>query len=118
MSPAEIVQAQFDAYKARDADTLAACYAEDAIIAEYNGAVLQRGHAEIRERFARTFAEYPSTRGTGEPGNRAWPEGRIVVGNTVVDREVGYREPGGERFEIVAIYTIRDGLIARLDMAR
>ena len=41
-----------------------------------------------------------------------------MVGNTVVDREVGYREPGGERFEIVAIYTIRDGLIARLDMAR
>jgi hypothetical protein len=40
------------------------------------------------------------------------------VGNTVVDHELVIRAPGGEQFEIIAIYTFRDGLIARVDFAK
>ena len=43
---------------------------------------------------------------------------RIAVGNTIVDHELVIRSPGGEQFEIIAIYTFRDGLITRVDFAK
>ena len=52
------------------------------------------------------------------PQNKAWLKGRVAVGNTVVDHELVIRAPGGEQFEIIAIYTFRDGLIARVDFAK
>ena len=42
----------------------------------------------------------------------------IAVGNTVVDHELVIRAPGGEQFEIIAIYTFKDGLISRVDFAK
>jgi uncharacterized protein (TIGR02246 family) len=110
VTPLEIVQAQFDAYNARDADAMCAWYAEDCIIANLNGEVTFRGREAVRTRYAKTFADNPQ--------NRAWSHHRFAVGNVVVDHEQGERAPGVGRFEVVAIYTIRDGLIARLDMAR
>ena len=41
-----------------------------------------------------------------------------AVGNTVIDHEHVVRKPGGEEFEIIAIYTIKDGHIARVDFAK
>lgn len=110
LTPAGIVQAQFDAYNARDVDAMCAWYAEDCIVANLNGEVTLRGRLAIRERYGKMFADNPQ--------NRAWPVNRIVVGNRVVDHEKGERAPGVGAFEIIAIYTIKDGLIARLDMAR
>lgn len=110
MSPADLVQKQFDAYNAQDLDRLCACYAEDCVITDLDGEVTIRGRAAFRERFAKTFAEYPK--------NRAWSVNRMAVGNVVVDHEVGERAPGGERFEIIAVYTIKNGLIGRLAMGR
>jgi hypothetical protein len=110
MSPAEVVQAQFDAYNAQDVDRLCSYYAEDCVITDLNGTVTMQGRAAFRERFAKTFAEHPK--------NRAWSVNRITLGNIVVDHEVGERAPGGEKFEIVAMYTIKDGQIARLAMGR
>jgi hypothetical protein len=108
MTPEQVVQAQFDAYNAQDLDRFCACYAEDAVIAELAGPVLQEGRAEIRARFERSWAQFPR--------NRARVLSRIVVGDTVVDHEVGEREPGGRSFELVAVYTVRGGRIVRLDM--
>lgn len=110
MTPLEIVQAQFDAYNARDVDAMCGWYAEDCIVANLNGDVTLRGREAVRTRYGKTFAENPQ--------NRAWSHHRFAVGNIVVDHEAGERAPGVGRFEVVAIYTIRDGLIARLDMAR
>ena len=52
------------------------------------------------------------------PQNKAELKNRIAVGNTVVDHEQVVRAPGGEQFEIIAIYSFRDGLIARVDFAK
>jgi uncharacterized protein (TIGR02246 family) len=110
MSPLEIVEAQFDAYNAGDAARLASFYAEDCVLCDFEGAVTLQGQAAVRERFEKTFAQHPQ--------NRAWSVNRIVLGDHVVDHEVGERAPGGDRFEIIAIYTIRDGRIARLAMGK
>lgn len=110
MTPAEIVQAQFDAYNDRDADRLASFYAEDCVITDMNGTVTMQGSTAVRARFRKTFAD--------KPQNKAWSLNRIAVGNIVVDHEQGEREPGGDRFEIVAVYTIANGKIARLAMGR
>ena len=52
------------------------------------------------------------------PQNKAELKNRIAVGNTVVDHELVIRAPGGEQFEIIAIYTFKDGLISRVDFAK
>ncbi len=36
----------------------------------------------------------------------------------VIDHESVERAPGGESFEVAPIYTIKDGLIARVDFVR
>ncbi len=64
----------------------------------------------IKARYAKAFAQFPQ--------NKAELKNRIAVGNTVVDHELVIRAPGGEQFEIIAIYTFRDGLISRVDFAK
>ena len=110
MSPVEVVEANYEAYNAGDANRLAELYAENCLVTDLNGNVTLKGRTAFRERFAKTFAEHPQ--------NKAWSAGRIALGNVVVDHEVGERAPGQGGFEIVAIYTIRDGLIERLAMGR
>lgn len=110
MSPSELVQAQVDAYNAQDLDRMCGCYAEDCVIADLNGAVTQQGRAAVRDRYARTFGQFPL--------NRAWVVSRIAVGDTVIDHEKGERAPGVEPFEVAVIYTVRDGFIARADFVR
>ncbi|MBL8549649.1 MAG: nuclear transport factor 2 family protein [Hyphomonadaceae bacterium] len=110
MSPNEIVDAQYAAYNAGDAELLASFYAADVEITDLAGNLTLKGREAFQARFAKTFAEFPQ--------NRAWSKNRIVLGNIVVDHEEGERAPGGERFEVVAIYTIKDGHIARLAMGK
>lgn len=106
----EVVKAQIEAYNARDVDRMCAFYSEDCVFADLNGAVRQSGRSAIRSRYAQTFADNPE--------NHAWFPNRIAVGDVVIDHEVGERSAGGERFESIAIYTLKNGLIARCDFAR
>ena len=106
----DLIQRQLDAYNAQDIDAFMACYTDDAILAGLNGAVTQTGREAIRTRHMDLFAEHPQ--------NRAELVNRIDLGSAVVDHEKVERFPGGEPFEVAAIYTIRDGKIARVDFAR
>jgi uncharacterized protein (TIGR02246 family) len=109
MSPVDVVAAQLEAYNAQDLDAFCACFAEDCVIADLNGAVTQAGRPAVRERYAQLFARYP--------GNRARLINRIAVGEVVIDHEDIARSPE-ERFSAAAIYTIRNGRIARVDFVR
>jgi len=91
-------------------DAYVACYAADVIVAGLNGAITETGREALRARYAKAFATYPE--------NKAHLKNRIEVGGTVVDHEHVVRKPGGEEFEIIAIYTIKNGLIARVDFAK
>ncbi|MFN3312462.1 MAG: nuclear transport factor 2 family protein [Hyphomonas sp.] len=111
MSPsAEVVQRQLDAYNSQDIELFLACYAVDAQLAVLNGAVTHAGQDAIRARHESLFSEFPE--------NRATLVNRIDLGTTVIDHEAVERTAGGERFDVAAIYTIRDGKIARVDFAR
>jgi uncharacterized protein (TIGR02246 family) len=109
MSAVDIVQKQLDAYNAQDLDAFCACFAPDCVIADLNGAVTQAGIDEIRERYAAMFALHPE--------NRARVVHRMAVGEVVIDHEQISRTPE-QNFEALAIYTVRNGRIARVDFVR
>ncbi|MCX7357580.1 MAG: nuclear transport factor 2 family protein [Alphaproteobacteria bacterium] len=109
MSAADIVQRQLDAYNAQDIDGFCGCFAADCVLSELNGAVTQTGLAAIRERYQTLFRAFPE--------NHAALVNRVVVGNVVIDHEDITRS-SSERINAVAIYTVKDGLIARVDFVR
>ena len=105
-----IAQKQLDAYNAQDLDSYVSYFAEDCVVSGLNGQPTETNRAAIKARYAKAFAQFPH--------NRAELKNRIAVGNTVVDHEKVIRAPGGEEFEIIAIYSFKDGLISRVDFAK
>lgn len=110
MSAVDLVQRQFDAYNAQDMDAFLATYAPDCVICDLNGAVTQNGHADIRARYAAMFAQYPE--------NKARLVNRMALVDVVIDHEDVMRGPNGPRLEAIAIYTVKNGLIARVDFVK
>ncbi|HSH38064.1 MAG TPA: nuclear transport factor 2 family protein [Chthoniobacterales bacterium] len=99
-----VVQAQLEAYNARDIDAFLVTYAEDAQLFELPDKLLARGSSQLRERYTKRFA---NTRLHAEIVKR------IVLGDTVVDHErVRMTLPEGPgTLETIAIYEVRDGKI-------
>lgn len=110
MSNIDVAQKQLDAYNAQDLEKYVTYFTEDCIVSGLNGTPTETTRDAIKARYAKAFAQFPQ--------NKAELLSRIAVGNTVVDHELVIRAPGGEQFEIIAIYTFRDGLIARVDFAK
>jgi len=108
-SALKIVEQSLAAYNAQDMDAMLATYAEDCVIATLNGPAQQNNKAEIRARYTKTFGEFPE--------NHARIVNRIVLGDTVIDHEEVSRGPNGPVFEALCIYTVKDGLIRRVDFA-
>ncbi len=110
MSNLEVASAQLDAYNAQDLEKYVSYFTEDCIVSALNGAPTETSRDAVKARYAKAFAQFPE--------NKAELKNRIAVGDTVVDHELVIRKPGGEQFEIIAIYTFRDGLIARVDFTK
>lgn len=102
----DIVQAQLDAYNAKDLDALLATFAPDAQQFALHGDCLARGHDQIRARYAARFAE---------PDLQARLVARCAAGPVVVDHELITRNfpEGRGTLEMLCIYEVVDGLIAR-----
>ena len=109
-SPADIAQAQLDAYNAQDLDAHCAQFSDDVKDADLNGAVTVEGITAYRARYAKVFADFPE--------NKAVLVGRIAIGNVVIDHERVSRTRSSEPFEVAAIYTITDGKIRRVDFVK
>ena len=107
---ASVAQKQLDAYNAQDLDKYVSFFAEDCVVSGLNGTPTETSRAAIKARYAKAFETFPH--------NKAELKNRIAVGNTVVDHELVIRKPGGEQFEIIAIYSFQDGLISRVDFAK
>lgn len=105
-----VVQAQLDAYNAKDLDALLATYAPDAEQLTLQGERLARGHAEMRPRFAARF---------GEPDLHARLLSRTAMGGVVVDHERITRNfpEGRGSVEMICIYEVAGGLIRRATFA-
>ena len=104
LSAEQVVQAQLDAYNARDLQAWLATYAEDASQYEHPGRLLARGHAAMGERIAVRFTD---------PHLQARLISRRMIGSSVIDHEEVSRryEKGLGRAEMLAVYEVRDGLI-------
>lgn len=109
-SPLAVVQAQLDAYNAKDIDALMGTYAPDAEQFVLHGERLAKGHDEMRPRYLARFAE---------PALHARLLSRIVMGNTVTDLELITRNfpEGLGTVEMLCVYEVKDGRIQRASFA-
>jgi len=108
--PLAVVQAQLDAYNAKDLDALMATYAPDAQQFAIHGALLAQGQDQIRPRYQERFAE---------PDLHARLITRSVIGNFVTDVEIVTRNfpEGRGTVEMLCVYEVVDGRIARASFA-
>ncbi len=105
-----LTQRQLDAYNAQDLDAHCACFADDVVVANVGEEPNLQGIAAYRERYQGLFAQFPQ--------NRAEALTRTVIGDKVIDHERVQRSPDAAPFEVLAIYSFRDGKIARVDFVR
>jgi hypothetical protein len=110
LSNVDLVQGQLEAYNAQDLDAYCAFFADDVVVADLNGAVGTRGLEAYRTKYDGVFRQFPE--------NKVELLSRMVCGSTVIDHEKVVRSPGGDTFEVIAIYTLADGKIARVDFAK
>ncbi|MDB5455374.1 MAG: enzyme family protein [Caulobacter sp.] len=110
MSLDAIAQAQLDAYNAQDLDAHCALFADDVVVASFNGEIARQGIDAYRAAYEKVFADFP--------GNQAKLLNRVVVGQTVIDHEHVDRGNGEPPFQVAAIYTFRGDKIARVDFVR
>ncbi len=105
-----VVQAQLDAYNAKDIDALLATYAPNAEQYVLHGELLARGHEQMRARFLARFAE---------PDLHARLLSRIVIGNVVADLELIERTfpEGPGTIEMLCLYEVADGRIRKASFA-
>ena len=99
-----VVQAALDAHNAHDLDVFLATMAEDVTFLSLDGAVLLTGREAAAEVWGARFSERPDL--------VADITHRTVIGNRVIDEEqlcLDGRDNGC--VELVAIYTVEDGLI-------
>ncbi len=109
-SPLAVVQAQLEAYNAKDLDALMSTYAPDAQQFALHGPLLAQGIEAIRPRYQERFAE---------PDLHARLISRSVTGNFVTDVEIVTRNfpEGRGTVEMLCVYEVVDGRIARASFA-
>jgi len=110
MTPLAVVQAQLDAFNAKDIDALMRAYAPDAEQFALHGERLAQGHDEIRPRYVARCTE---------PDLHARLLSRTVMGNFVTDLELITRNfpEGVGTLEMLCIYEVIDGRIRRASFA-
>ena len=105
-TPAELAQAQLEAYNAKDLEAFAACYSEDVRVWSMPA---EAPRLQGREAFRDSYRNGPFA----APQVRAEIAQRIVMGQTVIDHELVHGR-GETPQQVVAIYRCRDGLIAEV----
>lgn len=107
-TPEQIVQRQVNAYNARDIDTFLEVYADDIEIFNFPNEPGSKGKEMLRGRFSKMFERVPNL--------YCEIKKRIVIGNKVIDRE--HIRFGDQYSDVVAIYEIEDGRIAKVTFLR
>ena len=102
------VQAQLEAYNARDIDAFLAPYTEDIRAYEYPGSLLFEGKEAMRDRYS-TFFEMT-------PDLHCDLKSRIIIGDKVIDEELVMAN--GMQFHAVAIYEVKNGKIIKVTFIR
>ncbi|MCE2611810.1 nuclear transport factor 2 family protein [Flavobacteriaceae bacterium D16] len=102
------VQAQLDAYNARDIEKFLEPYAEDVQVYDYPDKFLYQGKEMMRNRYSGFFKTTPDL--------NCELKSRIVIGDKVIDEEAV--TANGMLFHAVAIYEVKDGIITKVTFIR
>lgn len=105
-NPAAVVQAQVEAYNARDVDAFVQTYAEDIVIERWDGTSVAEGAEALRATYTELFEASESLECTVLT--------RTVSGHHVVDHELVTGLRGGPPVRAVAVYEVSGGLIQRV----
>jgi hypothetical protein len=110
--PFDVVQAQLDAYNARDLDAFCSVFADNAEIYELGiKTPATSGKSAIRARYSELFARSPELLSV--------VVNRTAFGRAVIDHErITGRNGSAEVFEFLAIYEVELGLIVRVHFVR
>ena len=100
------VQAQVDAYNARDIAAFVAAYSPDVVVVDASGRAIMSGRDNIEEEYGALFEAWPDL--------RAEILGRLSTGDWTVDHERVSR--GEETREVLVAYRVDGGLISRVMM--
>lgn len=103
------VQAQLEAYNARDLERFIACYTADVVIEDGAGNLLMQGHDAMRQRYGPMFAANPDL--------HCRIVSRIRINDYVVDEE-RITGRGPDEVHAVAIYRVAGDLIAHVRFLR
>lgn len=105
-TPLAVVQAQLDAYNAKDIEALLDTYAPDAEQFTLHGELLARGREQMRARYLTRFVE---------PDLHARLVSRIAIGHVVTDAELITRNfpEGRGTLEMLCVYEVLDGRIQK-----
>jgi len=109
-TPEDLAQQQLNAYNARNIEAFLAPYAEDVAVYNFPDQLQYRGKEQMRKTYTGLF----------ERSENLYCElvNRIVLGNTVIDRERVTFQKGRPPLEAVAIYKIEAGEIAEVYFIR
>lgn len=103
------VEAQLEAYNARDVDRFVACFSEDVIVEDAAGTRLLTGREAFRASYAAMFAAHPAL--------HCRVVTRLRAGPFVVDEERVTGRGEGE-LHVIVIYTLREDRIAHVRLLR
>jgi len=106
---ADVVDAQIEAYRARDVERFLSYYADDASVVSFDGTAMFADKQAMREQYGKLFADSPEL--------NVKIANRMATGDFVVDEEhlSGFRF-GEMPTEVTAlsVYRVTDGKIAKL----
>lgn len=100
------VREQLEAYNDKDIERFMRCWTDDCEYLAFPDTLLAQGAGAVRARHVERFRE---------PGLHGALISRLVVGDVVIDKEIVRRTfpQGPALVEVMAIYQVRDGRIAR-----
>ncbi len=104
------VQTQLDAYNAGDLELFLSAYSDTIRIYNFPDQLGAEGKASMRENYGKMFENLPDL--------QCRLVNRMVMGNKVIDHESVVFNAGEPPTEVIAIYTVSDGLITEVRFLR
>jgi hypothetical protein len=107
----ELIDAELDAYRARDLNRFLAFFAQDVAVTDFEGSVLMHGVEGMRANYGPLFANSPDL--------TVAIKSRIETGPFVIDLEhvVGFNNPPyPHAFDAGCVYRIADGKIIAMKL--
>lgn len=110
MDPLTAAQGQLDAYNKQDIEAFLSWYTDDVEIYNFPDELLYKGKKKMRERYTNAWKQ--------NPGQRAAVTERMVMGNTVIDKEHVTGRANGIEIFVIAVYKTDQGKISRVYFIR